>query len=179
MESDTKPYTEKITQKAVLFDRDEAVLITRVGDHWELPGGIFEFGETLIGGLRRELREELALDTRVGPPVETLYGGWFDGENGNPMVTIVYRCEIDDDDIEIILNEEHDDYEWVSPAKAAERLERTFGIRLARAVERAAALDDSGPFTAVADPYADTEITTEAVLDGLAKARNSDGPPRV
>jgi 8-oxo-dGTP pyrophosphatase MutT (NUDIX family) len=172
----TGPYTDKITQKAVLFDGDGAVLITKVDDHWELPGGTFEFRETLVGGLRRELREELDLDTRVGPPVETLYGGWFDGENGNPMVTIIYRCETADDDTQIILNEEHDDCEWVSAATAAERLKRTFGIRLARAVERAAALDNSGPFAAVADPYADAEVTTEAVLEGLTEARNSDGP---
>ncbi|WP_309138299.1 NUDIX domain-containing protein, partial [Escherichia coli] len=69
------------------------MLVTKVGDHWELPGGTFEYGETLVGGLRRELREELALDARIGPPVETLYGGWVDGEDGNPMVTIIYRCE--------------------------------------------------------------------------------------
>lgn len=170
----TGPYTDKITQKAVLFDTDETVLVTKVGDHWELPGGTFEYGETLVGGLRRELREELALDARVGPPVGTLYGGWVDSENGNPMVTIIYRCETVGDDIEIVLNEEHDDYEWVSSETAAERLEQAFGIRLVRAVERAAALDDSGPFTAVADPYADAEITTEAVLEGLAEARNSE-----
>jgi len=66
------PFVGKITQKAVLFGPRNRVLLTRVGDHWEPPGGTFEYGETLVGGLRRELREELALDARVGPPVEAV-----------------------------------------------------------------------------------------------------------
>lgn len=95
---DGAPSTGKITQKAILFGPQDRVLLTRVGDRWEPPGGTFEYGETLVGGLRRELQEELALDARVGPPVEALYGGWADDE-GTPMVTLVYRCETDETDV--------------------------------------------------------------------------------
>lgn len=179
MAENTKSFVGKITQKAVLFNTDGEVLVTEVGDYWEIPGGTFEFGETLVGGLRRELPEELDLATRVGPPVEAIYGAWADGETGNPMVTLVYRCETDD--TTITLNEEHDDYEWVSPARAAERLEdafgQAFGIRLARAVKRAATFDDEDPFGAVVEPYADDEVTT-VVLEHLAAARASDEPPK-
>lgn len=93
---DAEPYVGTITGKAILFGPDERVLLTRVGDHWEPPGGTFEYGETLVGGLRRELREEAGLDARVGPPVEALYGGWAD-DDGRPMVTLVYRCVTGDD----------------------------------------------------------------------------------
>jgi ADP-ribose pyrophosphatase YjhB (NUDIX family) len=148
--------------------------VTRVDDHWEPPGGTFEFGETLVGGLRRELREELAIDATIGPPVGAVYGGWLDSETANPMVTLVYRCETDER--EVTLNHEHDDYEWVVPETAADRLGATFGERLGRAVERAAALDGLEPFAAVADPCEDGDITTEEVLTELAAARAADDP---
>jgi len=107
--------------------------VTTVDDHHEIPGGTFEYGETLVGGLRRELREELAVDARVGPPVLAMYGGWFDGETGDPMVTLVYRCETDQR--EVSLNEEHDEFEWIDPDVAADRLEEVFGRRMGRAAD--------------------------------------------
>jgi hypothetical protein len=178
MTDDGEEFVGKITQKAILFGPEGDVLVTRVGDHWEPPGGTFEFGETLVGGLRRELREEVALCAEVGPPVETIYGGWIDSETANPMVTLVYRCETDDREVE--LNHEHDDYEWVAPETAAERLGDSLGERLASAVKRATALGDAEQeadcFDGVADPYADDERTTEEVLAGLAEARAADGP---
>lgn len=150
------------------------MLVTKVGDHWKPPAGKFEFGETLVGGLRRELREELDIDAVVGPPVEAMYGGWLDGETGNPLVTLVYRCETDDTEID--LNHEHDDYEWVSPELAADRLEETFSARFRRAVERATALGGAEPFEATADPHVDTELSEEEVLKQLAAARAADPP---
>ncbi|NEU59051.1 NUDIX domain-containing protein [Halorussus sp. MSC15.2] len=175
MADNTEPFVGKITQKAILFGPDGDVLVTRVGDHWEPPGGTFEFGETLVGGLRRELREELDVDAAVGPPVEAGYGGWLDSETADPMVTLVYRCETDQRDVS--LNHEHDDHEWVTPETAADRLTASLGERFSRAIERAAGLDDSEPFDAVDDPYAGTDETTaEGVLAELAAARAADGP---
>jgi len=161
------PFVGKITQKAILFGPDDRVLLTRIDGHWEPPGGTFEYGETLVGGLQRELREELGLDARVGPPVEALYGGWAD-DDGRPMVALVYRCVTDDTDV--TLNEEHDDYEWVSPETAADRLPM-MGGRLVRAVERAAALGDDPPFATLADPYAGTDVATDELLAALERAR--------
>jgi ADP-ribose pyrophosphatase YjhB (NUDIX family) len=83
MTDDGDPFVGKISQKAVLFGPDGDVLVCRVDDHWEPPGGTFEYGETLAGGLRRELREELSVDAA--------YGGWFDGETGDPIVVVFYR----------------------------------------------------------------------------------------
>lgn len=180
MTKDREPFVGKITQKAILFGPEGDVLVTRVGDHWEPPGGTFEFGETLVGGLRRELREELGLDAEVGPPVEAAYGGWIDEDTADPLVSLIYRCETDER--AVTLNHEHDDYEWVAPETAAERLKAALGTRLARAVERAAALGDSERadselFDAVADPYADSDdATTEEVLSELATARAAAGP---
>lgn len=166
-------FVGKVTQKAILFGPTAEILLTWCEDHWEPPGGTFEYSETLVGGLRREIREELGIDCRVGPPVGAVYGAWRDGETGDPMVTVVYRCETETRDI--TLNEEHDSYEWCSPETAIER----FGSESARwqtVMERAVALDDLPPFDAVADPYTDTETSTEEVLDELDALRRADPP---
>lgn len=164
-------YVGKVTQKAILFGPDGKVLLTRCDDHWEPPGGTFEYGETLVGGLRRELREELSIDSRVGPLVEAMYGGWIDETSGEPMVTLVYRCETDERTI--TLNDEHDEYAWLPSETAATRLAESF-IRLGRAVERAAAFDGSPPFAAVTDPYADTDVSSDAVLEQLEALRDTE-----
>ena len=172
-DSEEAPFVGKVTQKAILFGPDDEVLITRVDDHWEPPGGTFEYGETLVGGLRRELKEELDVDARMGPPVDAMYGGWIDGETYNPMVSLLYRCETVERDV--TLNDEHDEYEWVSPTEAGTRLGE-MAPRLETAVERATALGDEEPFSAVTDPYADTAFSTEAVLESLAETREMDPP---
>lgn len=169
-EAERKPFVGKITQKAVLFGPEGDVLLAGSEDLPEPPGGTFEFGETLVGGLRRELREELGVDARVGPPVGAGYGLWAD-EDGTPMVTLVYRCETDER--EVTLSDEHECAEWVRPEVATERL-ATVSPRLGRAVERAAEVGDEEPFTAVEDPYADSDTTTEEVLAALEAARAGD-----
>ena len=38
---------------------------------WSLPGGLLELGESLQDAVRREIKEETALDVEVGPVIET------------------------------------------------------------------------------------------------------------
>lgn len=168
-ESSRSAFVGKVTQKAILFGPDGDVLLTKSEGNWQPPGGTFEYGETLVGGLRRELDEELDVDARVGPPVQTMYGGWIDGESYDPMVVLIYRCETADRDI--TLNDEHDEYAWVSPEEAADRLELA---RIRTALKRAEAVDDEGPFEVVEDPYADAEIDSEEVIAELEEIRTTD-----
>jgi mutator protein MutT len=64
--------TTTIVVTAAVIERDDAFLITRrqAGAHlagsWEFPGGKCEMGETLEACLRRELREELAVEADIG-----------------------------------------------------------------------------------------------------------------
>jgi ADP-ribose pyrophosphatase YjhB (NUDIX family) len=41
----------------------------RAGE-WSLPGGRLELGESLVDGVRREVREETGIEVEVGPLVE-------------------------------------------------------------------------------------------------------------
>ena len=58
----------------VVFIDGRVVLVKRrhepLAGQWSLPGGAIELGETLHEGLRRELREEIGIETKVGPLVE-------------------------------------------------------------------------------------------------------------
>ena len=62
---------------AAVVERDGRFLVTRrqKGVHlegfWEFPGGKCEPGESLAACLRRELREELDVDARIGDEVMT------------------------------------------------------------------------------------------------------------
>lgn len=60
----------------VVFIDQQVVLVRRrhppLAGRWSLPGGALELGETLHEGLQRELREEIGLQTRVGPLIDLL-----------------------------------------------------------------------------------------------------------
>jgi 8-oxo-dGTP diphosphatase len=66
---------ETIVVTAAVIERDGRFLVTRrqAGVHlegyWEFPGGKCDRGESLEGCLARELREELAVESRVGAEV--------------------------------------------------------------------------------------------------------------
>ncbi len=170
-EDGREPFVGKLTQKAVLFGPDGAVLVTASDGIPEPPGGTFEFGETLVDGLRRELREELGVESRVGPPVEAVYGIWGDGETGDPMVSLIYRCETDER--EVSLNEEHETADWVAPETAADRFGE-LSDRLGTAVRRAADFDADAPVEAVEDPYAGSDISSAEMIEALEAARRGD-----
>jgi 8-oxo-dGTP diphosphatase len=66
-----------IVVTAAVIERGGRLLVTRrlKGTHlegyWEFPGGKCDAGESLTTCLRRELREELAVDATVGPEILT------------------------------------------------------------------------------------------------------------
>ena len=66
-----------IVVTAAVIERGGRLLVTRrlKGTHlegyWEFPGGKCDAGESLTACLRRELREELAVDATVGPEILT------------------------------------------------------------------------------------------------------------
>lgn len=57
---------------AAVVLRDHEVLLVQRGREpakgvWGLPGGLLELGETLVEGVRREVREECGVEVKVGP----------------------------------------------------------------------------------------------------------------
>ena len=84
----------------VVFIEGRVVLIKRrhppLQGRWSLPGGGVHVGETLREAVQRELREEIGIDTRVGPLIDLFdhitrepdghTWGPFDVDRGLPSV---------------------------------------------------------------------------------------------
>ena len=96
-----------VTAGAIIFNQAGEILILkhrfRAGSGWGLPGGFLERGEQPIDALRRELREELALEIddveiftarsfRKPKQVEVLFRGRADGPV-TPRTMEVERAE--------------------------------------------------------------------------------------
>jgi mutator protein MutT len=55
--------------RAIIFDGNNIILIKRVkmdDEYWVFPGGLVEEGETIKGALKRECKEELGIEIKVG-----------------------------------------------------------------------------------------------------------------
>ena len=81
---------------------------------WELPGGKAEPGETAEEALRRELREELAIDALVGP---RLWCATVRSADGRAMNLEFFHIARFGGEVETLHCEE---LRWVSPGGLAE-----------------------------------------------------------
>ncbi len=98
---------------AALIEKDGRVLIAkrkagRFTGKWEFPGGKVEEDETPEECLKRELREELAIETQIG----TLYLSTTYAYPHATIELLTYRASIVSGEIEL---REHSDARWVAP----------------------------------------------------------------
>jgi mutator protein MutT len=99
---------------AAVIERDGKILITRrkkggpFGQLWEFPGGKVEPGESCEECLKRELREELGIEARVGP-----YLCSSKHDYGHLKVELLaYRIENYSGTMRLT---DHDEARWVTP----------------------------------------------------------------
>jgi 8-oxo-dGTP diphosphatase len=85
----------------VVIDDDRALLIRRgtapLKGEWSIPGGTLELGETVLGGVKRELGEETGLEVRVGDLIE-VFERIVPDETGRlkyHFVILDYLCEVE------------------------------------------------------------------------------------
>ena len=82
---------------------------------WEIPGGGTEIEESPTDGLAREIFEECGLS--VKPLHEPLaWGEYIIERNGERIhrVEITFMCRLLDKYQDIILSDEHEEYQWIS-----------------------------------------------------------------
>lgn len=104
-----------VTQKAILFNTEGKILALLRGEtapsyplHWDLPGGVLEYGEDPIKGIIREIQEECGLSVTDVLPFDVY------GHNNSEgfWVTIAYRCKTVSDVVTI--SSEHTGFKWVT-----------------------------------------------------------------
>ena len=100
---------------AVIFDAAGRIFATQRGygewkDWWEFPGGKIEPDEIPQQALRREIREELDADIKVGDLLRTI-----DYDYPKFHLTMhCYRCTLADDHLTLL---EHEAAKWLKPAE--------------------------------------------------------------
>ena len=107
----------KIVLTGILKDNDLYLVVKRNDNDdlfpgaWEFPGGHLEDNENILEGLKRELKEEIGYDL-VGKPIITNYSDSI--KNNIHKIELDFIINVNKDDINVILSDEHSDYKWVT-----------------------------------------------------------------
>jgi len=97
---------------AAVIEKDSKILIARrkkkdtLGGLWEFPGGKVEPGETAETCLKREIKEELSIDTEIGGLISSSVFRYC----LIPIELLAYRVKYLSGDIKA---NEHDEIKWV------------------------------------------------------------------
>ena len=105
----------------IINEHDEVLLVKNPRKGWEYPGGIVESGETVIDGLKREIKEESGVNVKVlnvvGIYSNTKKKKGFNGVKVIPtIVTIDFICMYDSG--ELTLSDESNDVRWFTKEAA-------------------------------------------------------------
>ena len=112
-----------IIQKAIVKNNDGDLLILRRSNtdtrrplEWDLPGGLFEYGEEMLFGVEREIKEETGLEVTGTKAVysKTEHRIWENGEAN--AVFLFYLADAVKGNV--VLSNEHDMYKWVTLKEA-------------------------------------------------------------
>lgn len=80
---------------------------------YEIPGGHIDFGEHIVDGLRREIREELEVDVRVGDPFAVF--DYMNEVKGSHSVEVIYFATLTGSPGDITLHpDDHSAYVWAA-----------------------------------------------------------------
>lgn len=103
-----------------LLERDGCYLVLRrrggryLGGQWDIPGGSVEAGETTANAAVRECFEETGLQVMVGQQVSQFQNRDTEGRDLT-FITVTYLLSPVDEDCQVQLSAEHDDYRWMLP----------------------------------------------------------------
>lgn len=161
-EGNARQARKRVAADALIRDPAGRILLVDPGykPGWDLPGGMAEANESPADCLRREIREELAIELHVGPMLVAdwvpPHGPWDD------LLAFIFDCGVFTvgqlADIKL-LDGEIDRFEMCTPAQAEKRLRERAWRRLRVALGvvetgRVGYLEDGRPAAATPDRLA-------------------------
>jgi len=105
----------RIRVAAIIAEDEKLLLIAhKKGKHtyWLLPGGGVEYGESLDKALKRELKEELGIDIRVGDIA--MVSDSIEPGGKRHIVNITFTCEYEDGEFHLAREKRLYDYAFFS-----------------------------------------------------------------
>jgi ADP-ribose pyrophosphatase YjhB (NUDIX family) len=120
-----------VSVAGIVIDGQGRALLVRRHDngHWEPPGGVLELDETVVDGVRREVREETGLDVEV----EALTGVYKN--MGRGVIALVFRCHATSGTLHP--TDETSDFVWADPGQLDDLLSEAYAVRVTDALDRA------------------------------------------
>jgi len=110
---------QKVTQKALFVEEGKIFMACDQNDVWELPGGTLEMNEDLEDGFKRELKEELNLDSYKTKKIYDVIENKFSlGVVNFQFIMLIYKCEADLSNIKI--SNEHKEARWLTKSEISE-----------------------------------------------------------
>lgn len=130
---------EGLATGAVIFsahhpaDQPDRVLLVQRASHdsmpnrWEIPGGAVDEGETVLGGVVREVWEESGLEVRrftasVGSGDGLAAGAVFQTRRGTFIFKLTFVVEVEDSSAVTLDPDEHQDYVWATEEECRAKL---------------------------------------------------------
>lgn len=119
---------QAITAVAFIYNKGKLFVAKRAStkkykpDIFEMPGGHIEYGEDIVEGLKREIKEKLHIDIKIDDPYYALT--YIDPINNKHYVEVVYFAPLPRPLPKIKINpQDHSEYKWIT----ADEIEETFG----------------------------------------------------
>jgi 8-oxo-dGTP diphosphatase len=122
--TDATSLRHSVSIAAVVVDDSGRVLVIQRRDNgrWEPPGGVLEIEESILDGLKREVREETGL---IIEPSQ-LTGVYKNMVRG--VVALMFRAQVTGGTI--ATSDETSRVEWWTPELVAERMDPAYAVRV-------------------------------------------------
>lgn len=113
-----------VANKACIVNSEGKILLVRdtglQQDHqagegaWDIPGGRMDKEDkTIMEALSRELKEELGLDIDISNAKIIATSLWsINGDDDRRVTAIIYKLQINEASLPIVLSNEHSDFGW-------------------------------------------------------------------
>ncbi|NCO04846.1 MAG: NUDIX domain-containing protein [Candidatus Magasanikbacteria bacterium] len=120
----------KVSTGVVIHNSQGDIFMARCpkwSNYWTIPGGGLEYGETIADCAKREAKEETGLDItdiHFDKTVEAIFPEKCKEKKHFIFLNIFAR--VIDDTQPVTLNDEFEEYEWLTPEEAIKRVGNEF-----------------------------------------------------